>query len=449
MKYFIAVHIGAGYHSKKLEKTYKSLIDRVLLTTVEQVNSNANQYKDAQSICELVISQLEDDPLTNAGRGSSLNQDGQVECDASIMDGRYYCRCSSGSTSCFVQHSSLTVCQADDAKRCGGGLWAGVGAVNGVCNPIKLASALVRKQQKSLTKSLGRIRPMMLVAEGAKEWASNHNIEIYDRNSLLGDPLITQQSNITYMNHNSRLEMHRNTKDQQQENNEDYYYDDEYQDDKTVYYDTVGAIVVDENGHIASGVSSGGISLKHRGRVGEAALFGSGCWAQDELFLESNGKSIPGVACSSTGVGEHIMRSMTSKQCCLAMQNNYADLAIKSYFENQLLNHSDCFGNHFERTTNIDKQDKEIEEKLEEEEEEEEYSTQSYNGSGDERLAGVIAIRKQTDRNTGKMDIELVWAHSTYSMGIGYISSKDNFKAHSLLSRINDDSPVGQLLGQL
>jgi len=67
--------------------------------------------------------------------------------------------------------------------------------------------------------------------------------------------------------------------------------------------DTVGAVAWDSEGNLAAGVSSGGLLLKYSGRIGEAAVFGAGCWAEQS----QDGQA--GMACSISGAGEHIMRT--------------------------------------------------------------------------------------------------------------------------------------------
>ncbi|KAH0827475.1 nucleophile aminohydrolase [Lanmaoa asiatica] len=83
---------------------------------------------------------------------------------------------------------------------------------------------------------------------------------------------------------------------------------DELEADTTVLpqdamQDTVGAVAWDSEGNLAAGVSSGGLLLKYSGRIGEAATFGVGCWAEQS----QNGQA--GMACSISGAGEHIMRT--------------------------------------------------------------------------------------------------------------------------------------------
>ena len=72
----------------------------------------------------------------------------------------------------------------------------------------------------------------------------------------------------------------------------------------TPYLDTVGAVAVDARGRTAAAVSTGGMSLKRRGRVGDSPVVGGGFWADDRAG-----------ACVTTGVGEALMREGTARRC--------------------------------------------------------------------------------------------------------------------------------------
>lgn len=89
-------------------------------------------------------------------------------------------------------------------------------------------------------------------------------------------------------------------------------------------YDTVGCVVLAADGSVAAGVSSGGIALKTEGRVGEAAVYGAGCWAQQEAAQQEQQQAEqqqrrppgPSLACSVTGVGERVVRHLLARELC-------------------------------------------------------------------------------------------------------------------------------------
>lgn len=83
-RFFVAVHVGAGYHAPSNEKSLRSAMKRACLAAASILRKGSGGCIDAVSAA---IQILEDDPSTNAGRGSNLSEDGHVECDASIMDG--------------------------------------------------------------------------------------------------------------------------------------------------------------------------------------------------------------------------------------------------------------------------------------------------------------------------------------------------------------------------
>ncbi|KAI0505298.1 nucleophile aminohydrolase [Xylaria bambusicola] len=76
--------------------------------------------------------------------------------------------------------------------------------------------------------------------------------------------------------------------------------------------DTVGAIAIDQLGHIAAGSSSGGIGMKHRGRIGPAALVGVGTAV---VPADSRDADAVTVAAVTSGTGEHMATTMASQRC--------------------------------------------------------------------------------------------------------------------------------------
>lgn len=83
--------------------------------------------------------------------------------------------------------------------------------------------------------------------------------------------------------------------------------------------DTVGAIAIDSYGNIAAGSSSGGIGMKHSGRIGPAALVGIGTAV---IPLDPNDPDQAQVATVTSGTGEHIATTMAANTCALRMYYN-------------------------------------------------------------------------------------------------------------------------------
>jgi len=237
------VHGGAGDHPPNLDKNVKAALKASCTPALEALASGSHATR---AVVE-AISVLEDNPFLNAGYGSNLTLDGNVECDASIMNGR------------------------DES-------FGSVAAVSGVKNPI---SAAERLREAGLTpRPLGLVPPMILASQGAHAFATKNNITTVSPSALVSE---------------------RATKDW---NMWKWKLD---QEPEGVFQDTVGALVLDSSGGLGAGVSSGGLLLKQSGRIGEAAIFGAGCWASSPVDTNI------GVACSVSGEGEKIIRSSLAR----------------------------------------------------------------------------------------------------------------------------------------
>ncbi|KAJ9057908.1 hypothetical protein DSO57_1018079 [Entomophthora muscae] len=231
--------------------------------------------------------------------GSNLNLDGEVECDASIM---------------ISYPNSL---QHNDFK------FAGVGAVPGVKNPITVAHLLASQDKPGGLLPGNRVFPLLLTGHAVEKVIRRkpfYNSEDPSQKNridrLFVDPqsMVSEKARSQYLYYCNMLGLAvQNSSAEDKDNLAESPAD--------VLMDTVGAVCVDESGVIAAGVSSGGILLKYPGRVGEAAIFGAGCWARHFSAINaSNGNENSkvafhesGIACSTSGTGEAIMQTAFSK----------------------------------------------------------------------------------------------------------------------------------------
>ncbi len=223
MKIAIAVHGGAGENSLFLQKNGQET-ENGLAEACQSGYRILQRGGTALDAVEEAVRFLEDNPLFNAGRGSALNAKGEVEMDASIMDGR--------------------------------SLKAGaVSMVRNVKNPVTLARVIMNETSH-----------VLLSGYGAFDFAQQEGL------CLRPD---------SYFITNNQYEDYENLLNQQQ---------------ITKMHGTVGAVALDQKGHLAAATSTGGTSHCLPGRVGDSCIIGAGCYANDK-----------GCAVSGTGEGEYLI----------------------------------------------------------------------------------------------------------------------------------------------
>lgn len=337
MKGFIAVHVGAGYHAENLQPQYKKACKDACKSAVQLLKNKCS----AVEAITAAVAKLEDCPITNAGLGSNLTLCGAVECDAGIMDGQ-----------------SLN--------------FGSVGALTNIQNPVKVAKKILEEQNKGLL-SCGRIPPSTLVGKGALEWALENGFSKINQRELT-----TKVSRRIYLKNISLLKTASPSSKYLTPGSVEQKSVDE-----SSLLDTVGAICVDAFGNVSSAVSSGGILLKHSGRIGQAAVYGSGCWAQNSDTFDK-----PNIACSVTGVGEYLVKTVFAKECYNRLYENFDSIfALHNIFK-------DCFlDSPYLKTVNC-------------------------------KLAGTLAVKHYAQDNF----CELSWVHTTKTMILGYM-------------RVNDEKP--------
>ncbi|KAF8932504.1 hypothetical protein BGZ58_007017 [Dissophora ornata] len=285
-----------------------------------QTDHASSTTNTATGVVEQMIRILEDDPVTNAGTGSNLNLDGRVECDASIMNG-----------------TTLG--------------YGSVGAVSDFKNPISVAAKILHESDQGPL-SLGRIPPIMLVGSGAMQWVDTMGFSMLERvksnpplflsaiwkdegekNNNMDDSaeaidgsLVTRESLHQHVRFQVMLQKAGSSTTHKDFSSSSYPAESHEgshkrksppppppsssrsrsdkkkiveMDDENWLQDTVGAICVDGLGRVAAG----------------AAVFGAGCWAQDPIEHGNDHDGGLGFACSMTGAGEQICKTLLARTC--------------------------------------------------------------------------------------------------------------------------------------
>jgi taspase, threonine aspartase, 1 len=170
--YIVAAHGGAGYHppssDSSIRRSLRSALSSTLATFSPQgpdtgAISTTSTTSSTLNITTRLTAALEDDPNFNAGYGSNLTFDGDVECDAALMmDG-------GGQSNSNSDASSSSLASFG---------FGSVGAVRGVRNPVMLARRVLDARRGGGASSMGRVPPLMMVGEGATKFAREVGVRV-------------------------------------------------------------------------------------------------------------------------------------------------------------------------------------------------------------------------------------------------------------------------------
>jgi len=237
MKYGLVIHGGAGSIirgtiSQEQELEYRNKLKEALHTGYQVLREGGASIDAVQK----AVMVLEDSPLFNAGKGAVLNNEGKVELDASIMDG----------------------------KTLSAGAAAGLHHIK---NPISLARLIMDKSPH-----------VFMTGNGAEQFAKQQGLEFVGEEYFITQERLDQLKRIQEREKNDssgRSELIRQSK-----------------------WGTVGAVALDQHGNLAAATSTGGMTNKKYGRVGDSPVIGAGIYANNRTC-----------AVSCTGHGEYFIKN--------------------------------------------------------------------------------------------------------------------------------------------
>ena len=265
VKWALAIHGGAGVierasMTRENEAAYRAALSSALETGAKILRDGGSALDAVESTIRL----MEDDPLFNAGRGAVFTAAGRNELDASIMDG-----------------ANLNA-----------------GAVAGVTrarHPITVARTVMEESPH-----------VMLAGEGADSFGKDQGLELVDPSFFFterrwqeleetlrkrGEPIPARPAGAP----KPQAAITRGPLDEHE-------------------FGTVGMVALDSHGNLAAGTSTGGITGKRWGRVGDSPIIGAGTYASNQSC-----------AVSGTGVGEFFIRLTVAREICALVQyKNYS-----------------------------------------------------------------------------------------------------------------------------
>jgi beta-aspartyl-peptidase (threonine type) len=250
--YSLAVHGGAGTILREaLNPELEQEYREALVLAIAAGEGILQNGGSAVDAVEAAVSEMEDCELFNAGKGAVYTHEGTHELDASIMDGRH--------------------------RRAGA-----VAGVKHIKNPIKLCRHIMDHSEH-----------VFMLGAGAEQFALEHGFGLVE-NSYFSTEFRKEQwlrlkdTEITALDHS----LHHLRK-----------------------YGTVGAVAYDTKGNLAAATSTGGVTNKRFGRVGDSPIIGAGTYAENGVC-----------AVSATGYGEYFLRGVAAYEVATLIKHGKLSL---------------------------------------------------------------------------------------------------------------------------
>lgn len=252
-KYGLVIHAGAGSIVPGRYSPEQEEEFRLKLNEALEAGYKILEEEGSSlDAVEAAINIMEDSPFFNAGKGAVFTADEKNELDASIMNG--------------------------DNLEAGA-----VARLRHIKNPISLARAVMEKSKH-----------VFMAGDGAEKFAVSNGFEMVDSSYFF-----TQE----------RWESLQNALKKEKKDEQASIYESDFK------YGTVGAAALDKNGNLAAGTSTGGMTNKKYGRIGDSPIIGAGTYADNKTC-----------AVSATGHGEYFIRLGIARDVASMMEYQFKSL---------------------------------------------------------------------------------------------------------------------------